>query len=97
MMSQKVWTNIPQDVHEVIRRTRRFLRVMAWRLSDREYMSDEDTCWILAMHVDNEADHLDALMAEYELPSEFLPPLNYEETEPERIERLLLRTRRRQK
>ena len=95
MMSQKVWTDIPQDVHEVIRRTRRFLRVMAWRLSDREYMSDEDTCWILAMHVDNEADHLEALLAEYELPSELLPPLDYEETDAERFERILRRQHRR--
>lgn len=93
-MSQKAWTDIPQDVHEVIRRTRRFLRVVAWRLSDREYMSDEDTCWIMAMHVDNEADHLEALLAEYELPSELLPPLDYKESDAERFERILRRQHR---
>ena len=87
-MKQKQWTDIPQDVHESIRRVRRFLRLMAWDLSDKEFMSDDMRCWILAIHTDNEADQLDALLAEYELPSE-LPELGYEETEPERIERMV--------
>ena len=93
MVKQKQWTDIPQDVHEAIRRVRRFLRLMAWDLSDREFMSDDMRCWILATHADNEADHLDALLAEYELPSD-LPELGYEESEPERIERLLRRKHR---
>lgn len=92
---EKNWTDIPQDVHEAIRRTRRFLRLMAWRLSDRGYMSDEDTCWIMAMDVDHEADHLDELLATYELPSDSLPMLDYEETDAERIERILRRQHRR--
>ncbi len=85
-MEKKKWTDIPQDVHEAIRHVRRFLRLMAWDLSDREFMSDDLRCWILATHADNEADNLDALLAEYELPSDFLPPLDYEESEPERTD-----------
>ena len=93
MVKNKQWTDIPQDVHEAIRRVRRFLRLMAWDLSDREFISDDMRCWILATHADNEADHLDELLAEYELPAD-LPELGYEESEPERIERLLRRKHR---
>ena len=94
-MMTKQWTDIPEDVHDSIRRVRRFLRLVAWHLSDRAFMADEDACWILAMHVDNEADFLDALLAEYELPSQFLPPLDYQETDAERIEQRLRAGRRR--
>jgi hypothetical protein len=92
---KKEWTDIPQDVHEAIRRVRRFLRFLAWRLSDDEYMAGEMASTVLAMYCDNEADWLDELLADYELPSASLPPLDYEESEPERIERMLRRNHKR--
>jgi hypothetical protein len=58
-------------------------------------MSSDMRCWLLAMHADNEADWLDELLADYELPSASLPPLDYEESEPERIERMLRRNHKR--
>lgn len=93
----KEWTDIPPDVHEAIRRVRRFLRLVAWHLSDPEFMADDDACWILAMYADNEGECLDDMLDEYELPSGSLPPLNYQTTDAERIEQRLRAGRRRRR
>lgn len=94
-MKKKEWTDIPPDVHEGIRRARRFLQFLAWKLSAIE-RTDDNWCLIgLAMHCDNEAEWLDSLLADYELPSELLPPLYYDESEEERLERRLSRRIRR--
>ena len=92
-MKKKEWTDIPPDVHAGIRRARRFLRFLAWRLSDEERTDDNWYLIGLAMHCDNEADWLDALLADYGLPAELLPSLECDESEEERLERRLLRNR----
>lgn len=94
-MKKKEWTDIPPDVHEGIRRARRFLLLLAWDLSKVECTDDTGRLTHLAMHCDNEAEWLDDLLARYQLPSEVLPPLNYDETEEERLEWQLSRRIRR--
>ena len=97
MMSQKVWTDIPPDVHEAIRHARWWLIRIAEMLCDEVY-ADEGNRVGLAMDCDNQADILDELLGSYGLPSKYAPPwLEEPEIEQELIERMLLRTRRRKK
>lgn len=87
-MKQKDWTDIPRDVHEAIRRVRRFLVCVGTTIQDEAY-AEELARLGVAIDCDNEVEMLDALLARYGLPSDLLPPLDDSETEAEAIERRL--------
>ena len=93
-MKQKEWTDIPPDVHEAIRRAIWWLNLVAVRVTDEIYES-EDNREGLALDCSFEADALDFLLCEYGLPSRYTPPwLDEPETEAEAIERELRKEHR---
>ena len=89
IMRKKDWTDIPPDVHVLLRNAKWYLENFARRLPDEAYSSAGNRAG-MAMNLENVADQIDQLLCDYGLPSRWDPTwLTEPETETEEIERKL--------
>jgi hypothetical protein len=90
-MCKKEWTDIPPDVHDLLRSTKWHLDLFARRLCDEAYACEGNRAG-MALNFSFLADDIDSLLCDYGLPSKFEPRWLIEpETETEEIERKLLK------
>jgi transcriptional regulator with AAA-type ATPase domain len=89
IMRNKEWTDIPPDVHELLRNAKWHLETFARWLPKETYACEGNRVG-MAMNLENVADQIDYLLCEYGLPSRWDPMwLTEPETEAEEIERKL--------